>query len=241
MNFSRNPMLVWLDKVVNDGLKYKKQVLIGLVAIIGFSGLLTGYLFYKNSANAAAYKDFVSALKYYDGIVMTAKERFNDPNAKYFTTEQDKWVQTESIFSQGYNKHKGSKLGSMFLAFRAEAILNLGRKDEALSLFNEAVSQMPNNDVQDYYRIKIALIKMDKNDDSGLAELQKIAENEKSIANDLALYQIGAYYWDQKKFTEAKNYWQRLLVKTGGAQIGQASPFAQEVKEKLSLFSTENL
>lgn len=241
MNFSRNPMLVWLDKVVNNGLKYKKQLVICFVAIIGTSGLLTGYLFYKNHANAAAYKDFVNALKYYDGIVMTPNDKLNDPNAKYFVTEQDKWLQTEAIFSQGYSKHKNSKLGCMFLAFRAEALLNLGNKENALNLFNESIRQMPNNDVKDYYNVKIALIKMDKNDANGLTELQKIAENEQSFANDLALYQLGTYYWNQKNFAEAKNYWQRLLVKTGGAHIYQSSPYSQEVKEKLSLFSTENL
>ena len=241
MDFSRNPFLAWLDRSVNKCLKHKKQITIGLAAIVLLSGFGAGYLFYKDHANTAAYKDFVTALKYYDGVVMTSQERFNDPNVKYFTTEQDKWTQTENVFNQGYQKHSRTNLGCMFLAFRAESLLSLGKIDEATTLFNEAINKMPNNDVKDYYKVKVALIKMDKNDGQGSEELQKMADTENSMANDLALYKLGAHYWSQKKFKEAKEYWQRLLVKTGGSQAGHASPFAQEIKEKLSLFSTENL
>jgi hypothetical protein len=100
---------------------------------------------------------------------------------------------------------------------------------------------MPSDEVKDYYKVKLSLIKIDNNDQQGLESLQQLADNEKSVANDLALYHIGNYYWNQKKFADAKNYWQRLLIKTGGTKVGQASPFIQEVKEKLNLFSTENL
>lgn len=241
MEFSRNPFLAWLDKSVNKCLSYKKQISIGLAATVLISGLGVGYLFYKERANTAAYKDFVTALKYYDGVVVASQDRFNDPSVKYFTTEQDKWTQAENIFNQGYQKHSRSNLGCMFLAFRAEALLNLSKGDEALALFSEAINKMPNNDVKDYYKVKVALIKMDKKDSQGFEELQKLANNESSIANDLALYKLGAYYWNQKKFKEAKEYWQRLLVKTSGGKAGHISPFAQEIKEKLSLFSTENL
>ncbi|KKQ32429.1 MAG: hypothetical protein US49_C0008G0014 [candidate division TM6 bacterium GW2011_GWF2_37_49] len=241
MNVSRNPFLTWLDRSVNECLKYKKQIAFGLVAALLASGLVVGYLFFKNNANTSAYKDFITALKHYDGVVMTSQERFNDPSVKYFTTEHDKWTQTENIFNQGYQKHSRTNLGCMFLAFRAESLLNLGKIDEATTLFNEAINKMPNNDIKDYYKVKVALIKMDKNDTQGIEELQKMADTENSIANDLALYKLGAHYWNQKKFKEAKEYWQRLLVKTGGSQTGHSSPFAQEIKEKLNLFSTENL
>lgn len=241
MNFSRNPLWVWLNDTLNTCLAYKKQILaaIALFLTIGFGSV--GYLFYKGRMQAVAYKDFIEALKYYDGLTSASKNKYNDPNSKYFLTEQDKWQQTEQIFNQGYQKHKGTDLGGMFLAFRAEALLNLGKTAEAMATLNDAVDQMPSNEIKDYYKIKLALMKIDNNDKLGLQILQQFADDDKSVANDLALYHLGSYYWEQKKFNDAKNYWQRLLIKTGGVKSGQASPFVQEVKEKLSLFSTENL
>jgi tetratricopeptide (TPR) repeat protein len=241
MDFSRNPLLVWLNDAINEGWKYKKQILIGAVIIFGTGLLSVGYLFYKSNARTAAYKDFVAALKYYDGLTIASKNKYNDPNSKYFLSEQEKWQQTEQIFSQGYQKHKGTELGSMFLAFRSEALSHLGKSSEAIATLSDAINQMPSDEVKDYYKVKLSLIKIDNNDQQGLESLQQLADNEKSVANDLALYHIGNYYWNQKKFADAKNYWQRLLIKTGGTKVGQASPFIQEVKEKLNLFSTENL
>ena len=93
-------------------------------------------------------------------------------------------------------------------------------------------------------KVKIALISMDKKDEKvqreALNELIAIANNDGSVANEVALYQVGSYFWNQKKYNEAKDYWQRLLVKTT-AKSGQVSVFAGEVRDKLSLITAESL
>lgn len=244
MEIKQAILLKWIDDLLKKAKIYRK-LLIGTASGLIFLGLaILGYMYYKNRVSACAYKDFMSAIQYYDGTVKGKKASSSYPGVKQFVSENDKWSQTEQIFRQGYQSCKNTELAPVFLAFQAEALLNLGKIEEAVKLLKDVVSQVKSEEIKDSYKIKIALINMDNKDEKiqseGLNQLIAIANNDSSVANEVALYQVGSYFWNQKKYNESKNYWQRLLVKTT-AKSGQVSVFAGEVREKLSLITAENL
>ncbi len=244
MEVKQAMLIKWFDDVLKKVKVYQQLLIIAALGVIILSAAIFGYAFYKNKVRAAAYKDFMSAIQYYDGAVKSKKTSSNYPGVKQFESENDKWVQTEQVFGQGYQNYKNTELAPAFLAFQAEALLNLGKVEQAIKIFKDVVNQVKSEEIKDSYKVKIALINMDNKDakiqSDALNELIAIANNDNSVANEIALYQVGSYFWTQKKYNEAKNYWQRLLVKTT-AKSGQASVFAGEVREKLSLISAENL
>lgn len=244
MEVKQAVLLKWIDDVFKKAKMYQQVLIVAGIGAIVLGSAGFGYIYYKSKVRAAAYKDFMTAIQSYDGVVKNKKVSSDYPSIKQFESETDKWTQTEQIFRQGYQNYKNTELAPAFLAFQAEALLNLGKVDEAISVLKEVVSQVKSEEIKDSYKIKIALINLDKKDEKSqseaLNELISIASNDNSVANEVALYQLGSYFWNQKKYNEAKDYWQRLLVKTT-SKSGQVSVYAGEVREKLGLITAESL
>ena len=244
MEINQAVLLKWIDDVLKKAKAYQQILVAAGVGAIILGSVIFGYSYYKNKVRAAAYKDFMSAIQSYDGVIKNKNVSSSYPSVKQFESENDKWTQTEQLFRQGYLNYKNTELAPAFLAFQAEALLNLGKVDDAIKILKDVVNQVKSEEIKDSYKVKIALISMDKKDEKvqreALNELIAIANNDGSVANEVALYQVGSYFWNQKKYNEAKDYWQRLLVKTT-AKSGQVSVFAGEVRDKLSLITAESL
>ncbi len=243
MAITSNPVVIWLEDALDYVKKNKKSAIIAVVGVAFLATAATGYWFYRTHVREQAHKALIQALKYYDGAV--GKMSSADAGNMFFSSEAEKWQKTEQVFKDGYENYKSTELAPMFRAYQAEALLNLGKLDEAIVALTSAVDKIKNTAVKDFYRIKLALMKLDSSKEldkqQGLGALKMIADDTQSIAHESALYQLGAYYWSEKKFTEAKNYWQMLLVKYGTRDAKQPSPYAEKVKEKLALLSVESL
>ncbi len=243
MDTSSNPVVVWLENAIDFVNKNKKPVLAGVVGVAILAAATTGYCFYRTHVREQAHKALIQALRSYDGVV--GKITSADANSMFFGSEIEKWKTTEQLFKDGYENYKSTELAPMFRVYQSEALLHLGKLDEAITALTGAVDKIKNHAVKDFYQIKLALMKLDSGKEldqqQALASLKAIADNNQSIAHESALYQLGAYYWSAKKFVEAKNYWQILLVKYGTRDAKNPSPYAEVVKEKLALVSVESL
>lgn len=225
-------MIVLVEKALDFVAKNKKQVLVGFAGVAILTVVAVGFSFYRTHVNEQAHKALLQALSYYDGSVR-------------FSSEAEKWQKTEQVFKDGAQSYRGTHLGPVFLAYQSEALLNLGKHDEAIAILTRAVGMMKNAAAKDFYRVKLALMMLDsskeENKQQGLVALKEIANNTQSAAHEVALYQLGAYNWDRKNFAEAKSYWQMLLVKYGTDGSRQPSPYVELVKEKMALLSIEIL
>jgi tetratricopeptide (TPR) repeat protein len=246
MDFTANLIVVWLENVINFVKKNQKNVIIGFLGVFLVIAGITGYWMYQKHLREQAHKAFIQARTYFDGIVgQPSANMVPDVRAKYFVSDSEKWQKTEQVFRDGYATYKGTELAPMFLVYQSEALLNLGRLDEAIKILDNALKKIKSAPVKDYYQVKLALMMMDSNDaivkQEGLTALKMVADNTQSIAHELALYHLGFYYWTEKKFAEAKTFWQMLLIKYGTRDTKHPSPFVEMVKEKLGLLSVEQL
>ncbi len=129
------------------------------------------------------------------------------------------------------------------MAFHADALLHLGRLDDAIKEQVEAVASCANTALKEFYELKSACMMLDSATykSQGLELLKKVARTPSNSAHERALYHLGSYFWAQKQFDDAKGYWQQLLVKYGAKDVKHPSAYAQEVKDKLELISVEPL
>ena len=106
-------------------------------------------------------------------------------------------------------------------------------------LLKKSIASMKSGPLKEYYRLKLALLALDspseKVNQEGLQALQQMSFDQNHIANDQALYHLGMYFWANKNFNEAKNYWQQFLVKYG-AEKALESQLAQ-VRARLDLIA----
>jgi len=232
----------WFDIVIEKIVRYKKQVLIGVLALIVAIVGLIGYSYYREWVQAAAYKDLIEALRYYDAPVASGKTVITDQTIE-FGSDTDKWKKVEEVCGRCYSKHSSAGIAPMFQAYQAEALAQQGKTEAAITLLESAIGRLPSPAMKNFYALKLSLMKMDSDKDAvqkeGLLALKKIATETGNYAHEAGLYYLGYYFWNQKDYAQTKNYWQQLMVKYGSKDIKQQSGFAELVKPKLKLISAE--
>jgi len=224
----------WVDRLA----KAKKPIIFGVIAValIGF-GIL-GYFELQKSRTLAAHKAFVSALKFFEAPLKSEGKRVGFQDVVFDTTEE-KWKRTAEVFDQGYKNHASSSLAGLFLAYKSQALLNLGKHEEAIAALAAGVDLLP-RDLKEGYELKLALLKIDSQNEifqkSGLDLLTHIAMDEKNHVQDAALYHLGLQFFVKKQFDQAQNYWGQLKLKYGKEQDSdKQSVWAEKAAEKLAL------
>lgn len=238
MDAMNNPVLQGLDRLISTLVAHKKLVMAGLLATGLGAASFFGYRMYDQRIQVAAHRDFVEAFNVYEASVKgnTQKQKTSDLQ---FDSEKEKWEATEKAFREGYAKNSRAGIAAAFLALQAEALSNLDRKDEARVVLRDALDHMTNAELKSYYEVKLALMQLDSSTEDernrGLEKLKAITFDQQNVAHDQALYHLGQYYWLNKKFDEAKNYWQQFVVKYG-SEVELASQIST-VKAKLDLIA----
>lgn len=226
MNYSTNPFVDALDKVVVRVIHYRKQVLLSL-AVVGLGGaLFVGYTYYQNQRDMQASKALQAAVNVFRAQASSAGD-------------EAQWQAVAKTFEAGYSEHKGATIAASFLAYQADALLNAGKAEEAVEVLRLAVKKMSVKAVCQAYQLKLALVLLDSSREElqkeGLEQLQAIAQADKNVMHEQALYYLGMFYWVRQNFEEAKNYWQQYMIKYG-ADKGNVQ-FAEKVREKLELLT----
>lgn len=220
MDKTNNPFLNKLDQLIDGVTKHSKIVLMALCATAVLGAGLLGYRWHRNRIEESAHRAFMNALKNFDAPLQGAQRPGMAENALTFKNKEEKWTTVEALFKQAYAEYSTAGLAPMFLAFQAEALIELGKNEEALTLLKTVTNSRMSTEIKDQYRIKVALMHIDsgKQDEikQGLELLNKIAFETGSVVYDQALYYLGYYYWTQQDFEKAKSYWQQYIVKYSG-------------------------
>lgn len=240
MDILKDPIAVVLEKSQKYIVENKKQVLIAVAIFVGFVGIISWYLVTRGQIQVNAHKDFVHAMESFQAPVVGKEVASVSFDTKEFKTKEEKWQKVEELFKRGYEKNKSAGLAPIFLAYQSEALLNQGKNDQAISILKKSIDILSSKEVKSYYQIKLALMQIDFADKKvqadGVDLLKELAVDDKSIAHDRALYYLGDYYWHNKKFEDAKNYWNQLNLKYGKS-AKKPSYFVNKAKSKLKLIS----
>ncbi len=226
-----------------QALPYRNELLMSSAMVLAVGLSYWGYTSYRISIEQEAHKTFISCLKAFETPIGPKKANelnIFDTDTLEFATHDEKWQKVAGMFNDAASKHSSSGLAPMFRAFESEALLNLGKKEEALSVLHNSVKTMSSPSLKSVYEIKEALLQIDFNDASvkeqGLSSLRLIAADAQHLAHDRALYELGQYYWVGKKFDEAKNYWNQLVLKYGKGST-HPSAWAAQAQSQLKLIS----
>lgn len=168
-----------------------------LLALLSFGG----YHLYRSWQDRAAQKVVGGCLESYRQELKSANPDWQK-------------VETEFFFA-------GQELGANALApfcftFYAEALLQKGDFNGALTALSDAIEKLPENSlVLHLFKTKQALMMMDAADEivrkEGLSLLLDLAKNQDNKNRDIALYYAGYHYWTANKLEEAKKIWQELV------------------------------
>ncbi len=237
MDSLQNPLTEWFERLGDQVVKYKNVVIVVLVAAIAGGAGFVGYRYYRSNVQVAAHKDFMQALRYFDAPVK--KEADVSADQLYFASAEEKWQKVAQVFKDGYNNNKSSDLAPMFQSFWAEALIKQGKLSEAIDELKGALNTMVSDDLKQLYSVKLSLMQLDSKNEQesneGLERLKQIAYNTQNASHGLALYHLGMHAWTNKKFGEAKSYWQQFVVKFSDERA--LNDKVNVVKSKLDLIA----
>jgi len=154
------------------------------------------------------------------------------------------WYDVEVALEMGYEQNSGSSLAPYFLAYKADAMLEQDKKRQATEVLKQALEKMsPTDDLYGVYNLKLALMELDQESSKqeGLKLLEEIAQKDDS-GKAGALYNLGAYYWDQDNLEKAKEYFEKLTtlevdIEKDGDIPEFKSQYLEMAKEKLEQLS----
>lgn len=236
MDFSTNPVMIWLDSAVDWSIKNKNTVFAGLIGLCVLASGIAVYRYMAHQAKMAAHKELVQLMRMIDEPIKIAGD---GAEALRGSMEQQKWERVATVAQKNAQEFKGTKLGATFMAIYADALSGQNKAKEAVEAMRKAVDSMSVTTVRDYYQLKLALMLVDQADDKekkeGIELLKKITENPKHTAHDRGLYYLGEYFWINKQYVEAKNCWQQFVVKYGSEK--GAGELVDKAKERLELLA----
>lgn len=191
----------------NISLWYKKYervltiaLALGLVGVIGWFG----YKWYTKRLEAQAFADFSQATDDYFKAVLS-------------TDDKQRWQDMANGLALQAQEHKSSVLAPYYLAYQADALVHDGKIDQALTLMNQVLAQLPKNSPFYYmYATKQALIKLDAQSQDvraqGITELEQLAQDKENPVKDMALYHQGYHAWTTGNRPQAEKIWSTLCT-----------------------------
>lgn len=222
---------MWFDFVPQ---RYQRLLLIGVLAVIVLTGGLIGYQWHVSNVQSRAQKSFLDCMDAYKQA-LTAMLNVSTEAKKQ---QKDLWQEAEVAFKVGYDQNKSSTLAPYFLALQADAFIYQEKQQEALGLLKQAVDLIPASSVfSSWYRIKLAMLRIDQEDmrERGLQDLDQLANDKNNPFRDLALFNLGAYYWARYEKDKARDVWQQLVANFPLDGL-QASGWAVRAKQTLEQF-----
>jgi tetratricopeptide (TPR) repeat protein len=202
--------------------KYGREVLIGLGCIAFTGGSFFAYRWYSVSKN------------------QSAQVAFSEQLEKYYMAHGSDSANWESVGLELKNVSRvngGTSLSPYFLALQADVLLEQDKHDEALTVMDQMLNEMPSSSpLRNLYQTKRALMALDSDDQarktSGLQELDTLAHDANNKNADVALFYLGRYHWVAGDEEQARIAWQEL-VDQQQHELVAPSPWAQEARTLL--------
>lgn len=181
------------------------SVIIFVLALI-LTGTWFGYAWYIKSYEQAAHKDLAYNIdEYYRHFSSSIDELFlND---------------IKRAFEIGAKRHSHSNLYPYFLAYQADALVHLGKYNEAIEIMDKMLQAMPKkNNLYYLYAIKSALMKLDTKEsklkEQGLSLLKNFSQDENNPLRDMSLYYYALYLFYNNQKDMAQKLWQELIARS---------------------------
>ncbi|HTM06618.1 MAG TPA: hypothetical protein VL201_05250, partial [Patescibacteria group bacterium] len=133
--------------------------------------------------------------------------------------------------------HKSSSLVPYFDLISSNILLKKDAQVEALEVIKNATYAVGNTEIAPLIKLKHALMLLDSNDaltiEEGLKELTALTQDTHSRIHDMALYQLGRYFFAINENEKAKDTW-KLLIEQSNMHSVSSSPWATLAQQKIN-------
>jgi predicted negative regulator of RcsB-dependent stress response len=226
MNFEmfKQDLFEAIDDIVGSvtDSKYVRSIFLAGMATIFVLGIYGVYWTFQKRKTTQAYESLVECLtKYKEGVADDAPD----------------WNTIAALCAEKKAQHKSSNLASYFDLVHGDVLYKSGNFHGAVNAMKEASKRHGKNDISYLIRLKCALMQVDSDQaewqNEGKEALIKLSEEKQNSMVDLALYQLGRYYYTHNEIEQAKKVWQTLADHSASSNH-EPSAWASRAQQKLN-------
>lgn len=148
------------------------------------------------------------------------------------------WQDIEVGARTGFRQYSGSSMAPYFLGLQVDSLIQQDKFDEALLLMGTMMKKLSTSSPLYYsYLIKFARMKLESSDvvnqDEGLKELTKLANDVTNPEQAQAQYYLGLYYNNNNQEEKAQEIWKMLHAMQEGKKE-ERSPWTVLAEQHLA-------
>lgn len=230
-----------VEQVLSIASSYRREILLGMALAMVALGSVGGYFWYKDRIARTAHKAYTQACVLRDARILKGEERAGAFETA-FTDETEKWEATAHAFAEVYKLYPHVGIGIMAGAAQVQSLVRLGKFEQARTLMATVVPRITSPQLRALFNVTYAQLLLDSDQDAdvqrGVGLLAQSATTKDNPLQDTALYYLGLYYWHKNDFSNARNYWNQLVLQYQ-ADAQHSSPWVALAQENLALLGDE--
>lgn len=230
-----------VEQIMSRVVEYRREVLLGVALVMVAASSVGGYFWYKDRIARSAHKAYSQACALRDARVLKGDERAGAFEIS-FTDESEKWAAVADAFGEVYAQYPHVGIGVMAGAAQVQALARVGKFSEARDLMAHVLPRVTSPQLRALFTVTYAQLLLDSDQDvdvqKGVTLLAQAAATKDNPIQDTALYYLGLYYWYKSDFSNARNYWNQLVLQYS-ADDQNGSPWVSLAQENLALLSDE--
>lgn len=208
---------------VGTSLRRNKSLQLVIAVIVASATIVAGwwaYSVYTTKKTEKAHQVFVDCLAEFEKNMSG-------------THGQARWDDVVRAFDIAYQRYGSTIFGPSFLAYKASALINSGKLEDAIPVMQQSVDSLRHSSLlYPSYALKLALMKIDSTkqpvQQEGQTLLKALADDDKNLQQDAAAYYAGVQAMLKNDMAAAKIYFGKA-VKVGSEHSG----FRQNAQVKL--------
>lgn len=219
--------------------KYLKEAMIGLGLLVALGG---GYVLNRWYTQHREQKAFEALSEVVHSFSQTQRLTQSLDPVKDKDKIDQSWSDTLLLLDALYKEHMGSSLAPYFLVFKAQVVLEKDHNlDDSIKILDEALPHMSkNSELGSLFSLKRIKMGFDSQDqkikDQAFRDLERVAQDSSSFAQQEAQYLLGVYYVSQGQIAKAQETWKKLIDASDATAL-VPSPWVKLAQEKLGLLS----
>lgn len=219
--------------------KYVKEVMIGLALLVALGG---GFVLNRWYTQHREQKAFEALSEVVASISQTQRLVQSLDLVKDQAKIEQSWNDTLLLLNALYKEHMGSYLAPYFLVFKSQVILEKDHNvAESLKVLDEALPHISkNSELGSLFHMKRIKMGFDSEDEKtrekSIRDLEQVAQDASSFAQQEAQYLLGVYYVAQGQIAKAQVTWKELVAASDVAALVK-SPWVKLAQDKLGLTS----
>lgn len=220
----------WLDHVLAWGMTHQKNLINGVLVVVGAALLLGGLSIHRSRQSTTAQVLLTEALRQYHGVVRSGDGALPNPNVVNFATTEEKYrtaLESFDAVANEYRRYAEGRHARYYVALCQVGLSDLVAADGSLETVRSS-----NRDLIWYLASRtLASVRSDRGDPAAAGEIYRslVEDADNPLPKDELLYALAKLEERSGNLEQARQYYDRMLSEHPASQLSSEATTRREI------------